>query len=405
MIRLLHIADIHIGTKFVSKRESVRKVLKKSVLNAFQKSIEFAIREDLDGVLIAGDLFDGGKIPFHGEVGFLKMMSSLENAGIHAFYTTGNHDPYQANDFFESLKKYQFIHPFYSREAQTIEVTSKSGATYTVVSAGHDSPAVAENIIKSFPVKEKNKTYIGIGHTMVASVNESVDHGNYMPCSLEDLKSKQYDYFALGHIHKTMALDEEGRIRYAGNIQGRHINETGPKGGWLIELDDQRFKSSFVPFHEVEWQQLTVTLKPEDETMYDVMQRIKVALQTEQSESVVKKIYRLYLNGETSLYDRLQSEESIEELEESIEALDHVLAVTVKSNGISPLVDREELKQGEHFLGSFLNEFDRDKDQFKQYLSDIPYISDRAKNNRSQFIEETLETLDDALIQKMKKQV
>jgi DNA repair exonuclease SbcCD nuclease subunit len=296
------------------------------------------------------------------------MVERLEHAGIHTFYTTGNHDPYQDNEFFKSLQDYRFIHPFYNRTPETIEVEAKSGQVYTVVSAGHDHPAVDENVIKNFPQKEGHKTFIGIGHTMVAAVQGSVDHGNYMPCSLEELRSKNYDYFALGHIHKAMALDEEGRIRYAGNIQGRHINETGPKGGWLIELDQERFKSTFVPFHDVEWQQVTIELRTSDETMYDILQKIKVTLDQVAPITGVKSIYRIHLSGETPLYDRLQLEESIEELEESIEAFEGVLEAKVKVGGISPVINREELKQGEHFLGSFLKDFDEDRDQFKKVI-------------------------------------
>lgn len=58
MIRLLHIADIHIGTKFAGRKESVRKQLKKSVMLAFRRSIDYAIQMKVDGVIIAGDLFD-----------------------------------------------------------------------------------------------------------------------------------------------------------------------------------------------------------------------------------------------------------------------------------------------------------------------------------------------------------
>ena len=403
MIRLLHIADIHIGTKFVSRKEEVRKILKKSVMKAFQNAIDFAIEERVDGVIIAGDLFDSGEIPFHGEAGFIAMMERLEDARIHVFYTSGNHDPYQGSTLYEKLKKYTYIHPFYNKVAETIDIISQSGQAYKVISAGHDGPAISDNIIKTFPIKSGHDIHIGIGHTMVSAVNGTVDHGNYMPCSLEDLKSKKYDYFALGHIHKAMELDEEGRIRYAGNIQGRHINETGEKGGWLIKLENGDIDSTFVPFHQVEWQEITVNLSANDDTTYALQERIKEGLFIHLSKGR-QFIVRINLEGQTPLYNRID-DEAISELEEFVESLGPILDVTVKTRKLQPLVDREELKIGEHFLGAFLSDFDEDVTQFKTYLRDVTFISDKAKKDKKSFVDEILATLDDSLIQKIKKQV
>ncbi|MBN2899954.1 MAG: metallophosphoesterase, partial [Clostridia bacterium] len=367
--------------------------------------IDFAIRESVDGVVIAGDLFDGCQIPFHGEAGVLNMIEKLEESGIHLFYTTGNHDPYQQNGFFEALGRYPHVHLFHSRLPEVVKVTTRTGENFAVVSAGHDGPAVKENVIKHFPPKETGMVFVGIGHTMVASVAGSVDHANYMPCSLEDLKSKNYDYFALGHIHKAMALDDEGRIRYAGNIQGRHINETGEKGGWLIEIDEKRFKSEFVPFHDVVWHQMTVELTAQEETMYDLSRKLKESLLEDMSGSSGQKIYRIHLTGETPLYQRLQSEENIEELEESLQSIDGILEARVKTGNLQPVVDREELKQGEHFLGAFLTAYDQNRLPLEATLSAADFISDKAVKDRKTFIDDTLDQLDDMLIRRMKKQV
>lgn len=402
MIKLLHLSDIHIGTKFVNKKETVRKILKKAVMNAFQRSIEFAISEEVDGVLIAGDLFDGGKVPFHGEEGFFRMMSRLEEAKINTFYTTGNHDPYQNNQLFERLKRYEFIHPFYQPVPESLTVTSQKGEAYTVVSAGHDGPKISENIIKKFPIKNTDIPWIGIGHTMVSTINGAVDHGNYMPCSLEDIVNKNYDYFALGHIHKTMTLGSEERVRYAGNIQGRHYKETGEKGGWLIEIDGESIHSTFIPFQEVLWQEEVITLSEDDETMYDVTQTIERQL-VQKLDGQAKWIGRLHLEGETPLHYRLREHDVIEELEENLVERLNALDITIKSSHLKAVIDREELKLGDHFLGAFLKDLQEHPEKIKAYTSEIAFISEKGRKKSETFVNEALESIDEALIRKMKK--
>ena len=55
-----------------------------------------------------------------------------------------------------------------------------------------------------------------------------------------NLKSKGYDYWALGHVHKREIVDGIPWIVFPGNIQGRHIRETGAKGATLVTVEDGR---------------------------------------------------------------------------------------------------------------------------------------------------------------------
>ena len=48
--------------------------------------------------------------------------------------------------------------------------------------------------------------------------------------TVKDLYEKQFDYWALGHIHKRTILSEDPPIIYPGNIQGRNKKEIGVKG-------------------------------------------------------------------------------------------------------------------------------------------------------------------------------
>ncbi|MEZ6149369.1 MAG: hypothetical protein R3C09_04535 [Pirellulaceae bacterium] len=59
---------------------------------------------------------------------------------------------------------------------------------------------------------------------------------------------KGYDYWALGHIHKREVLCQEPFVAFSGNIQGRHIRESGPKGCYVVTVhDDRRLEPDFHP--------------------------------------------------------------------------------------------------------------------------------------------------------------
>ena len=79
---------------------------------------------------------------------------------------------------------------------------------------------------------------IGLLH---ANVGGNTDHALYAPCSLEDLAQSGIDYWALGHVHTRQVLRERTpTVVYPGNPQGRHPNETGARGVYLVEVDDYR---------------------------------------------------------------------------------------------------------------------------------------------------------------------
>jgi hypothetical protein len=96
--------------------------------------------------------------------------------------------------------------------------------------------AVTENLAAGYPATRPGMFNIGLLHT---SATGREGHENYAPCTLEDLQSKQYDYWALGHVHKREVLCREPPIVFPGNIQGRHIRETGSKGCTLVSVDEQ----------------------------------------------------------------------------------------------------------------------------------------------------------------------
>ncbi len=116
--------------------------------------------------------------------------------------------------------------------------------------------------------------HIGMLH---GSVEGDAEHNRYAPFQMRELKEKQFDYWALGHIHKREILSEEPYMIYPGNIQGRHRKETGEKGAYLIELTKQGTQCSFFHTADVVWDEIEVCIDGL-ETVDELMTSLSTAL-------------------------------------------------------------------------------------------------------------------------------
>jgi DNA repair protein SbcD/Mre11 len=76
---------------------------------------------------------------------------------------------------------------------------------------------------------------IGVLHT---SCDGRSGHATYAPCTVQQIKSLGYQYWALGHVHEFEELAWDASIVFPGNLQGRNIRECGPKGAVLVDVAD-----------------------------------------------------------------------------------------------------------------------------------------------------------------------
>ena len=90
-------------------------------------------------------------------------------------------------------------------------------------------------------------------------------HANYAPCSLPELVAKGYDYWALGHVHQGRVLNERPHVVFPGNLQGRHVREVGPKGAFLVTVEEgQVVDVAALTFDVVRWEVLDVDVESAD---------------------------------------------------------------------------------------------------------------------------------------------
>jgi len=143
---------------------------------------------------------------------------------------------------------------FSSRTAQTHRL---EGLSVAIHGRSFRDRAEDADLVPSYPDPVPGWFNIGLLHT---SLTGRAGHDPYAPTDIATLVGKGYDYWALGHVHAREVVAVSPRIVFPGNLQGRHANETGPKGCELVSVSAGRIDAEFVPLDLVRWGQVTVSL-------------------------------------------------------------------------------------------------------------------------------------------------
>jgi len=265
MFKFLHAADIHLdsplrgldrydGAPVEEIRGATRRALENLVRAALEQQVAF--------VVIAGDVYDGDWPDFNTGLFFVRQMGRLREAGIPVVMISGNHDA--ENKMTRALELPDNVRSLSTRKPESVDGRAigfgLERCDVVFHGQGFRSASVDENVVPQYPLGRQGVFNIGLLHTSLEMAGG--EHARYAPCSIADLISRHYDYWALGHIHKARLVQEEPPIVFPGNIQGRHIRETGVKGCQLVTVDDRgRAALEFVPLDVFRWHELTVAVE------------------------------------------------------------------------------------------------------------------------------------------------
>ncbi|MCJ1909283.1 metallophosphoesterase family protein [Planococcus ruber] len=254
-IRFIHTADLHLGSPF-SGMKGLKKeqwqFVKNSTYAAFDRLIDYAIKETPDFVLIAGDIYDGEDRSIRAQHRFQQGMERLADARIPVVLGYGNHDHLSGQ--WVRFELPENVHVFGPDVSQIRLATPNGEAIVSGFSYGerHVKRAMIQDFL---PAEESGAFYIGMLH---GSMDGETAHAVYAPFTKQQLLEKNYDYWALGHIHKREELHHNPSIVYPGNIQGRHKNESGAKGFYDVSLSKSGTSLQFVPVSAVQFDGLSI---------------------------------------------------------------------------------------------------------------------------------------------------
>jgi exonuclease SbcD len=232
-MKFIHASDLHIDSPMrgLDNYDSAPvELLRAATRRALTALVDLSLREQVELVLLAGDIYDRELGDFRAALFFREQMIRLVGAGIRVFVIKGNHDA--EGQISKRLPDVVGVHVFSSRTAEVIDLADLQVAVH-----GKSFPerVVSEDLVPSYPAPVPGRFNIGMLHT---SLTGRVGHDPYAPTTVETLSEKGYDYFALGHIHAREVVREANpRIVFSGNLQGRHVGETGSKGCELVTVD------------------------------------------------------------------------------------------------------------------------------------------------------------------------
>lgn len=283
-MKLIHCSDIHLGAS-MRTHLSIEQAKKRQeeLLATFSRMIEYAIQNQVDGIIIAGDLLDTDECDMKTR-NFL--IDSIENTpSVNFYYLCGNHDENSILTRDNKLPKNLFVfgNNWTTFKLGDINIT---GATLGTINN--------ENLYRSLslPLDEFNIVTLHGGEVR-GHIYDTPDTVN-----LDILKDKNIDYLALGHLHsyKICQLDSRAMYCYSGCLEGRGFDECGEKGFVLLEIEKNNFTTTFVPFARRTLYEISIDIT-ETNTTREILSKIEEKMQSISCESLV----RIVLTGTVDL--------------------------------------------------------------------------------------------------------
>jgi DNA repair exonuclease SbcCD nuclease subunit len=300
----LHAADIHLDSPLLSlvlpEAGQVERI-RRACRDAFEKLVDTAIERKVAFVLLAGDLYDRDAPNMQVVVFLRNQLARLQKNGIRVVIIKGNHDA--DNRITSALALPDNTHVFSDRKAETIYYDHLPVPVAIHGQSFRPGP-VTDNLAAAYPAPASGCFNVGVLHTSLAG---NPEHDPYSPCKLEDLTTRGYDYWALGHIHKGAVLSEEPWVIYPGNLQGRHAKETGAKGCVLVTVERGHVNSvENLDLAVVRWQLAEIDLTGAI-TEAELVDRLRTGLMEAASDAEGRPIaVRVRFLGSTELFDLIE---------------------------------------------------------------------------------------------------
>ena len=278
MVKILHAADFHLDSAFVSLSDEQARQRRQESRETVERMVEYANDHGAQLMLLSGDLFDGDNV--YSQTGE-QLCAALKRFSGQVVIAPGNHDSFQMKSAYARISWPENVHVFTAPTQEQIVFPQYGCTVYGAAFTGEEAPAW-----QGFSVTGEDIA-IGVLHGEVGAKNSK-----YRPISPEDIAKSGLSYLALGHVHQYSGVQMAGKTAWAypGCLEGRGFDETGDKGFLFGTVDHSGADLRFVPFAHRRYALLDVDVT--DHNPLDAILR-QLPLQTEND------IYRITLTGET----------------------------------------------------------------------------------------------------------
>lgn len=244
-MKIIHCADLHLDSKMETNfSRDQAKERRYEILDTFENMIDYGINNEVEAILIAGDMFDTAQ----NQQKTIKdrVIDSIRKAkNIDFLYLQGNHDN---DNFFKNM----------DNKPHNLKLFSSEWTSYrygdVLISGIEFDENKPMDIYSSLSLNENDFNIVSL-HGQISKYGSDK---NVEIINLTRLENQYIDYLALGHIHsyEKEKLDYRGVYAYSGCLEGRGFDEFGKKGFVLLDIEDGDLSTEFVSlakrtFHEV----------------------------------------------------------------------------------------------------------------------------------------------------------
>ena len=273
-MKFVHLADLHLDAKFdsLSSIDGLPQKRRLEQRKALKDVVEYIKENDIKLFLISGDLYEQNYIRKSSIEYVNKLFEEIPDTQI--FIAPGNHDPYIKNSFYSTYTWSKNVHIF----NENIEKIDFEDAH--IYGFGFTDFYCKESEIEEIQVEEPDDINILITHGSLDGGSD--DLREYNPLRQSKLKQLDFDYIALGHIHKPYYNEEKNqKIFYPGSTISLGFDELGEHGILVGDIEKDELKVKF----------MTIDTRQYEEKEIDITEMTS-------NEEVLEKLQNLVLNNE-----------------------------------------------------------------------------------------------------------
>lgn len=397
-VSFIHAADLHLDSPFKGLANTPKFVfdeIRESTFVALERIVSVAIDKAVDFVLIVGDLFDNERQSLKAQIRLRKAFEKLEKHHINVYLSYGNHDHINGNIYPVTYPENVF--EFTSEEVSQFTYIKNGQPLAAIQGFSYENRAVLDNKTSDFNITDETIPFqIAMLH---GSLQSNTEHDTYAPFQLGELINKNFDYWALGHIHKRNILKRNPLIVYPGNSQGRNRKECGEKGCYHIVLTETEQDISFIPAQALQFNNLTI-----DVSACKEIHQLETKIHDEIKELRVTtpQLIDLVLTSDNK---RILEWKNQSDLSEIIELVNETLMSQSNWGYVFRLtltkhwthVD-ESVYQGDHFIGVLLRQFEQktivdDLTDLYNHRQGRKYLDRQSKEEEKFILEEARQLL------------
>jgi len=251
-LRLLHTANLRLDCplqQFDVASDELRGLLESSTFVAFERLISLAIERDVDAVLITGNSFEAAAASLPAEVALRNGFERLDEQGIPVFVTPGRLDPLESWTDIPALPPNVTL--MGDAEEPPVDLMDRGRLLASLVAVTTDSavpPAELDNILAARGNGSDRPFVVGLALPHLRA-------GGASPSRYAAL-----DWLACAAGEENLPLTD-GVVNAQSGPQGLSIEESGPRGATLLEVDAQRrTRAVALPLGPVRWERITQSL-------------------------------------------------------------------------------------------------------------------------------------------------